>query len=695
MSTLHLALIVVATLVSGAASAASPIIAAEPTVPTLSDKTLVAWVTIANQVQRGGSALTIECGDHFDAVVFGERKPGAWMAGSEMFYRTQEDQSATPIETAGPREVVRMASVYCGNRVTIYRNDAVIASYRMRSRPTTFGDGSTVLIGVRHQARIGQPDSYFAGEVEEARIYPEDLSADQIAQLRPNHTGQPKPLARWTFQSGKARDLEGTFPEGVLHGGAVIRNDRLVLNGKDAFMSTPGGRVWRSSYHYRPVVGNVADPIPFYWKGEYHVFYLQGDHGLVPWRHIVSRDLVHWKELPSALVADGAPDGPDGCHMFTGSVTEYAGTFHIFYTGHNPANPAALEVVRHATSRDLIHWTKDPSFTLGPDGVHYAAKRFRNWRDPYVFWNAEAKQWWMVVIGTDPAVPGGPNEFGRAVQGLLVSDDLRTWTAQPPIPGGLGEECPDLFRIGDTWYLIGGGRYVSGPAVGGPFTMPAHHVIDLPGVYAGKRMFDGKRHIWVGWAWDGPNTTDAAVASEGVLSWGGFLCLPRELYPGPGGELLCRPAAEIVALHDRTVLDAGPGAEGPIDMPSDCMVECTVTMDPGAEVALAVREQADGRSYRLIVRPAKEQIALATPASEWIRNGCTIDASKPVTLRVFLDGSIMECFVNDAYAITRRIYDLDGGKLHVSHSGGSVEVRSLQVRTVSRKVMFPRMKEYE
>lgn len=36
------------------------------------DKTLVSWVALANPLQRGGSALTIQRGDQFDAVVFGE-----------------------------------------------------------------------------------------------------------------------------------------------------------------------------------------------------------------------------------------------------------------------------------------------------------------------------------------------------------------------------------------------------------------------------------------------------------------------------------------------------------------------------------------------------------------------------------------------------------------------------------------------
>lgn len=658
------------------ASADSPHVQVSPRLPVIRDKTLVAWVAPANHDQQGGSVLTIEANDAFDAVVFGERRPDVWMAGSEMFKRTEADQSAYPTETASPTEFVRVAAVYRGDVITLYRNDRTIASYKTAHPPSVFGSGASILIGLRHMARRGEPNSYFNGVVEEARIYDRALSAEEIAGLRLDSTAGVKPLGRWTFEDGTARDSEKTFPDGALHGAAVIRQGRLYLNGKDAYMSTPTRTLWGSKFHFRPRIGNFADPIPFFWKGEYHVFYLQGGIGAVPWQHIVSKDLVHWRELPAALVTDGAPDGPDGGHMFTGSVTEHDGTFHIFYTGHNPRNPAGLEFVRHAAGTDLIHWKKQPAFTLGPDGKHYGAHSGRNWRDPYVFWNAEANRWWMVVIASDPKTPD------RAVQGLLTSDDLKTWEEQEPLPGGRGEECPDLFRIEDTWYLLGGGRYVSSASCNGPFVEPKHSVVDFPGVYAGKRMFDGHRHIWVGWAWDGSATNDAAVAGEGVLTWGGFMSMPRELYPGPNGEILCRPAREITAFHSHTAVEAPHGQAGPIEMPSDGMVECTVAVKPGASVTLSVREQEDGRAYRLTVKPSEGTIALATPASEWVRTGCSIDASKPLSLRIFLDGTMMECFVNDAYAITRRVYDLDGGKLRVTSSDPAMQVESLRVRVI-------------
>ena len=49
----------------------------------------------------------------------------------------------------------------------------------------------------------------------------------------------------------------------------------------------------------------LADTMPFYWNGEYHVFYLSAPGGHSRWEHIVSRDLVRWRE--GTLAFDDTP----------------------------------------------------------------------------------------------------------------------------------------------------------------------------------------------------------------------------------------------------------------------------------------------------------------------------------------------------------------------------------------------------
>jgi hypothetical protein len=82
------------------------------------DKTLVSWVTLANTIQQGGSALTIQRGDQFDAIVFGEIASGKWMAGSNVFARTERDQRTSAAEKADRTTPIQMAIVYQGNRIS-------------------------------------------------------------------------------------------------------------------------------------------------------------------------------------------------------------------------------------------------------------------------------------------------------------------------------------------------------------------------------------------------------------------------------------------------------------------------------------------------------------------------------------------------------------------------------------------------
>lgn len=158
-----------------------------------------------------------------------------------------------------------------------------------------------------------------------------------------------------------------------------------------------------SIIHYRPEEPEKAgDPILFYWQGQYHVFYMRAGRTAAPWGHIVSGDLVRWKELPDAIKPGELTEDPDHEGCWTGSVIENNGTYHIFYTGKNLNDPKGDQKVMHATSIDLIHWTKHPEHTIYADGKIYWSKpvngpvdddvlnyHHQAFRDPEVFWNEE------------------------------------------------------------------------------------------------------------------------------------------------------------------------------------------------------------------------------------------------------------------------------------------------------------------
>jgi hypothetical protein len=353
----------------------------------LRDKTLVVWVAPANLTQQAGSALTIDDGQsHFDGIIFGEITPKKWMPGSDGFCRTLKEQGNWPDETADGRTFVQVAIAYKDRQVTVYRNGQQYAHYTMGNPPQEFGPQSAVVIGMRHLDQ--GDDAHFAGAIDDARIYDRALSAEQVTALKPNEASEPMPWAWWTFDDKAAEDRTGRFKAVKLAGGAKVEDGKLVLDGMNASLFATVSAA--DSFHFRASVGNMGDTIPFYHNGQYHVFYLTWGAGKTSWDHIVSTDLVHWKELPRALTSDGAADGPDGENMFTGCVIEKNGVFHLYYTGWNPRNPQGREWVMHATSTDLVKWTKHPEHGFRADGVQYLNRDFR---DPYVFWNDQDKAW--------------------------------------------------------------------------------------------------------------------------------------------------------------------------------------------------------------------------------------------------------------------------------------------------------------
>ncbi|MHB1000226.1 MAG: LamG-like jellyroll fold domain-containing protein [Armatimonadota bacterium] len=424
---------------------------------------------------------------------------------------------------------------------------------------------------------------------------------------------EPVLIGAETENGNIIRPFTGDIQEAAIWSRALNDKEISRLMRKDTLMpDTSYAPAYDSPIHFRPKVGNLADNIPFYWNGEYHVFYLLAK-GKVQWEHIVSKDLVHWTVLPPALVSDGPPDSPDGMHMFTGSVIEKDGLFYIFYTGHNPNNPNGLEFIIKAVSRDLIHWTKYPESIIEPDGTVYRIGKKSNpanpwspydwdFRDPYVFFNEDEKCYWMVILADDA-------KSVKQVQGLLTSPDLLKWEVSPPLQNTPGQECPDLFKIGDIWYLIGGdNRYFWSKDPKGPYKEGLGGVLDWPFIYAAKRMFDGKRHIWVGWLWDRDPAND-----QGARQWGGTMNLPREIYAGQEGMLYSRPVQEVIDVFNKTVFDLSqkPGIESEVwkykqgvlsgaseigtqcrlDAPDNYMLECTVELDPNAVFTLIMRDQ--------------------------------------------------------------------------------------------------------
>ena len=147
----------------------------------LKQKTLMAWVKVADLDQRGGGVISLfdQATATFDAIVFGELEPGRWMAGSENFRRTGSFHG--PAETSRNTETVMVALAYePDGTIAAYRDGQPYGRSYRSTGPAAFGSAQSVLLfGCRHQPAGG--NRMFAGTIVQARLFDRALSADEVA----------------------------------------------------------------------------------------------------------------------------------------------------------------------------------------------------------------------------------------------------------------------------------------------------------------------------------------------------------------------------------------------------------------------------------------------------------------------------------------------------------------------------------
>lgn len=220
----------------------------DPLTATLTEKTLVAWVSLSNLDQPGGgSALSVQIGDGngsngFDGIVYAERMPYQWMAGSDFWRRSVVDNFGDEESVTDPGEVMMAIAYGTDDSITIYRDGQVYAAADGASLGTlnTYQGGvANAIFGRRHDG-AGNP---LAGFINEARIYNTALDLSSIQSLfqtgpdaTPSPTPPPPPAPpvptlrhQWTF-NGNADDRVGQA-NGELLGGAEIQGNRLYIDG--------------------------------------------------------------------------------------------------------------------------------------------------------------------------------------------------------------------------------------------------------------------------------------------------------------------------------------------------------------------------------------------------------------------------------------------------------------------------------
>jgi beta-fructofuranosidase len=454
---------------------------------------------------------------------------------------------------------------------------------------------------------------------------------------------------------------------------------------------------------YRPIGAKTGDFIPFYAKGKYRLFYLHDirdtvkDAG-IPWYQISTNDFVNFTEH-GEMIPHGKREDQD-FYVYTGCVMEAHGRYHIFYTGHNgefAKQGKPLQAVMHAVSDDLLKWDKIPEDTFYSPGGLY---EMDDWRDPFVFWNEEAKEYWMLLAAR---LKTG-DQYLRGCTALCASKDLKSWVVREPFwtPGLYWtHECPDLFRIGDWWYLVFsaftqgyGTRYRMSRSPRGPWITPPIDTFDTRAFYAAKTASDGQKRYLFGW-----NPTREQNKDEGEWQWGGNLVV-HEITQRPDGTLSVKVPDTIDRFFDRqipiAVQSSGSGAEqirknrvvinaegmpacrsmGPL--PGRCKIHVTLTFTENtSSCGIMLNADEDLKSaYYLRLEPNAHRMTFdwnGSPTVVDLDRSMELSPGRPVELKIFIDGTICEVYVDGTTTLSTRRYNLQGENWGLYVNGGSAE----------------------
>jgi len=462
-------------------------------------------------------------------------------------------------------------------------------------------------------------------------------------------------------------------------------------------------------YHFTGPESWINDPNgPIYHNGRYHLFY-QFDP-IVPdgrggwrrsarcWGHAVSDDLIHWSDWPVAVW----PDTPHDCGgVYSGNtVVDDEGRLCGLYTGNVSGRDGPRYGILIRSRDGGVTWEKKT--VLRPSQRPNANSPVHH--DGYLWRDGER---WCQLIGGST---GGPNPCGAAW--LWTSDDLEQWTLRkniaPAIRHGSFWELPYLIELGGRHVLMVGtpdnpywvGTYDKDAMQFTP-DHPKPRSMDSRAFYSfNLNLADGRgpggmaRQLMHGWV------RVPASPTAGVPYWQGAHSIPRVLSLGKNGkDIVQRPIREIEALRGRhcrcgpLVVEPGedgylPGIQGDA---LEVMVRFGCVRSTASRLGLKLRVATEGaRAIRVWYEVETGRFGISGTETEPTGRG-PIDASARaavapsdtvnglMSLRVFLDRSIIEAYCGGAALTNIAFSEPSALGLDLFAEGGRAEVHSVEV----------------
>jgi len=465
----------------------------------------------------------------------------------------------------------------------------------------------------------------------------------------------------------------------------AISQDDVIKGAEDLYHEK-----YRPQFHFSSRRGWLNDPNGMiYYKGEYHLYYQHNPVGLpwgnMTWGHAVSKDMVHWKELPKVLFPDPA----------TGTC--YSGAAFLDRKNQLGMKTGDEDVLVAFYLRTRVGLCLATSNDRGRTMTDYEGNPVLNHEGaridtPRPFWYEPTKRW---IAPTYDHFKDAEGNNLRAV-GFYSSKDLKEWKYESRVTQKkFGDElcgCVDFFQLpidGDPekkkWVMIMiDGSYIVGTFDGHKF----HTLAGKPAVtddrvrslvicgnyYATQTWHNmpDDRRVQLTWM-QGSKPPGMPFSQQ--------MTLPVELTlhaTDEGPRMRMNPIKELDILRAKTHqwIDLTLKAdENPLAAVKGDLFEVEVEFEPGADTETVF----DLRGEKVVYHAKEKMLScggLRTP----------LEPEKGrIQLRIMLDRTSIEVFGNNGRVyIPRYVIPKDDNRsLSATCRNGKVKVSSLRVHELN------------
>ena len=500
--------------------------------------------------------------------------------------------------------------------------------------------------------------------------------------------------------------VNGIMDEVCVNGGLPSERELSALLDQVPVLAVPEIRFAddfsRPKYHLQPAANWTNETHGLIWHdGKYHIFNQKNASSVIlrqiNWGHFSSPDLLHWTEEKPALTPDSSYDRNgiwSGC-----AVIDDAGIPRLFYTSGGDKMGVGM-----ASPKDdsLVEWEKSP---LNPIIEEKPAEYSRtDMRDQYVWKEGDV---WYMIIGFGLEDGGQP----RGTLLLYKSEDLNHWSfvhllfeGNPAVDHtGVFWEMPVFKKMGQKYVLL---------------------VNRVP-----QRGIPARTQYWVGdfkdekFIPDNPepknlevinrllspsvaDTPDGMVTAIAIIpdeireqanyeqGWAHLYSMPR-VWELKDGKVCQSPHPVMKELRNNRQSFVRQELTEPLIISSEGhQMEIKATFHPAdaTRFGFVLCKNPDGSEYTKIYYDvaAGEFVIDRTHSSQRVgiplqvrKDPYSLDTSKPVDIHLFVDGSVVEGFINGEDAFTTRIFPLSEKSSQVSvfaderHSEVTVDIWTL------------------